>query len=57
MLPRGGEVRAWQSHGRGLTLTGLQWPGQTEAGVTGWDLGGRLAEVRPPGGDGIILYR
>ena len=51
------QVRLWQRPGQGLTLTGLQWPGQAEAGVTGWDLEGRLAEVRPPGGDGIILYR
>ena len=57
MLPRGGQVRAWQRPGVGFTLTGLQWPGQAEAGVTGWDLGGRLREVRPPGGDGIVLYR
>ena len=57
MLPRGSEVRTWRRLGPGLTLTGLQLPGHSEAGVTSWDAAGRLAEVRPPGGDGIILYR
>ena len=51
----GDQVRVLEA-GFGVTKIGYQIPGYTEAFVTEWDLRGRLVLVRPPGGDGLLVY-
>ena len=56
---RGAKVEFWrraQLLGGG-SERGVQLPGHGEAATSSWDSRGRLVQTRPPGGDGIVLYR
>ena len=55
LMPRGTRYGFWRQNGFGVTKIGYQLPGYSEPYVTCWDVRGRLVEVRPPGGDGLLL--
>ena len=57
MLPRGNVISTWSQSGLGHTKIGVQLPGHSEPHVTMLDITGHMTQVRPPGGDGVIIYR
>ena len=56
IMPLGTRYGFWRQEVFGVTKIGHQLPGYTEAFVTEWDVRGRLVLVRPPGGDGLLVY-
>ena len=57
MFPRGNVVSFWKQAAVGATRIGMTLPGFTEPYVTSYDVTGHLVEIRPPGGDGVIINR
>ena len=56
MMPLGSRYGFWRQAVLGVTKIGYHLPGYTEPYVTEWDVRGRLVLVRPPGGDGLLVY-
>ena len=57
MLPRGNVVGVWKQAGLGYTKMALELPGNVDPHVIMLDVSGHVIQIRPAGGDGVILFR